>query len=291
MTRKMILLEMLDHMVSFLRRFFAAMQRQIAIVLAIATYENNRKSTGTSLGSWEAIVTPLQIMLFFIVMRVGFSFLRGSNRYAAGGSTDMYFNIVVFIASGFAIAFLFRQGAIKALSGLKLRATIYYKRIQPLDVLLALLVNDFRAISTISLGILGLVWYFTWSFQLDSPGLAISVYLLTTLMALGFGVCLVFLGQLNKWVTRIVKRILQRVIIFTSGIFFATFELPEYTRPFVTWNPILHAVELFRYSMNNQYPIPDISLSYLVWCSIVLFGFSLILYRTNESLLLEANDD
>ena len=54
MTRKMILLEMLDHMVSFLRRFFAAMQRQIAIVLAIATYENNRKSTGTSLGSWEA---------------------------------------------------------------------------------------------------------------------------------------------------------------------------------------------------------------------------------------------
>lgn len=287
----MILLEMLDQMVSFLRRFFAAMQRQIAIVLAIATYENNRKSTGTSLGSWEAIVTPLQIMLFFIVMRVGFSFLRGSNRYAAGGSTDMYFNIVVFIASGFAIAFLFRQGAIKALSGLKLRAPIYYKRIQPLDVLLALLVNDFRAISTISLGILGLVWYFTWSFQLDSPGLAISVYLLTTLMALGFGVCLVFLGQLNKWVTRIVKRILQRVIIFTSGIFFATFELPEYTRPFVTWNPILHAVELFRYSMNNQYPIPDISLSYLVWCSIVLFGFSLILYRTNESLLLEANDD
>ena len=276
---------------SFARRFFVALQRQIAVVLAIATYENNRKSTGTSLGAWEAIVTPLQIMLFFIVMRVGFSFLRGSNRYAAGGSTDMYFNIVVFIASGFAIAFLFRQGAIKALSGLKLRAPLYYKRVQPLDILLALLVNDFRAISTISLGIFGLVWYFTWSFQLDSPGLAISVYLLTVLMALGFGVCLVFLGQFNKWVTRILKRILNRVIIFTSGIFFATFELPEYTRPFVTWNPILHAVELFRYSMNNQYPIPGISLSYLVWCSIILFGFSLILYRTNESLLVEANDD
>ena len=276
---------------NFLRKFLAAIQRQIAVVLAIATYENNRKSTGTSLGAWEAIVTPLQIMLFFIVMRVGFSFLRGSNRYAAGGSTDMYFNIVVFIASGFAIAFLFRQGAIKALSGLKLRAPLYYKRVQPLDILLALLVNDFRAISTISLGIFGLVWYFTWSFQLDSPGLAISVYLLTILMALGFGVCLVFLGQFNKWVTRILKRILNRVIVFTSGIFFATFELPEYTRPFVTWNPILHAVELFRYSMNNQYPIPGISLSYLVWCSIILFGFSLILYRTNESLLVEANDD
>ena len=186
---------------------------------------------------------------------------------------------------------MFRQGAIKALSGLKLRAPLYYKRIQPLDILLALLVNDFRAISTISLAILGLVWYFTWTFQLDSPGLAISVYLLTIFMALGFGICLVFLGRLNKWITRILKRILQRLIIFTSGIFFATFELPEYTRPFVTWNPILHAVELFRYSMNNEYPIPDISLSYLIWCSMILLGFSLILYRTNESVLLEANDD
>ncbi|MCB4394214.1 sugar ABC transporter [Synechococcus sp. HB1133] len=276
---------------NFLRKLFNAIWRQVAIVLAIATYENNRKSTGTSIGAWESIVTPLQIMLFFIVMRVGFAFLRGSNRFAAGGSTDMYFNIVVFIASGFALAFLFRQGAIKALSGLKLRAPLYYKRIQPLDILLALLVNDFRAISTISLAILGLVWYFTWTFQLDSPGLAISVYLLTIFMALGFGICLVFLGRLNKWITRILKRILQRLIIFTSGIFFATFELPEYTRPFVTWNPILHAVELFRYSMNNEYPIPDISLSYLIWCSMILLGFSLILYRTNESVLLEANDD
>ena len=276
---------------NFLRKFFNAIWRQIAIVLAIAAYDNNRKSTGTSIGAWESIVTPLQIMLFFIAMRVGFSYLRGSNRFAAGGSTDMYFNIVVFIASGFALAFLFRQGAIKALSGLKLRAPLYYKRVQPLDILLALLVNDFRAISTISLGILGLVWYFTWTFQLDSPGLAISVYLLTIFMALGFGVCLVFLGRLNKWITRILKRILQRLIIFTSGIFFATFELPEYTRPFVTWNPILHAVELFRYSMNNEYPIPDISLSYLIWCSMILLGFSLILYRTNESVLLEANDD
>ena len=276
---------------NFLRKLFNAIWRQVAIVLAIATYENKRKSTGTSIGAWESIVTPLQIMLFFIVMRVGFAFLRGSNRFAAGGSTDMYFNIVVFIASGFALAFLFRQGAIKALSGLKLRAPLYYKRIQPLDILLALLVNDFRAISTISLAILGLVWYFTWTFQLDSPGLAISVYLLTIFMALGFGICLVFLGRLNKWITRILKRILQRLIIFTSGIFFATFELPEYTRPFVTWNPILHAVELFRYSMNNEYPIPDISLSYLIWCSMILLGFSLILYRTNESVLLEANDD
>ena len=278
-------------MISFLTRLIQGIRRQFAVIFAVADYDLNRRSTGSSLGNWEGIINPMQLMLFFILMRVGFSFLRGTNRFAAGGSTDMYFNIVVFIVSGFSLAFLFRNVAIKALAGLKLRSPLYYSRVKPLDILIALSINDLRALATLSLGILGLVWLFTWSFRLDSPGLAICVYVLTVLMAIGFGVCIVFLGGLNKWITKIIKRTIQRVIIFTSGVFFATFELPEYTRPFVTWNPVLHAVELFRYSLNNEYPIPGISLSYLIWCSLILLGFSLILYRTNESSLLEAVDD
>ena len=276
---------------TFIRRLIQGVRRQIAIVIAIADYDLDRRSTGSSLGSWEGIINPMQLMLFFIVMRVGFSFLRGTNRFASGGSTDMYFNIVSFIATGFVLAFLFRNVAIKALAGLKLWAPLYYSRIKPLDILLALSLNDLKALLTLSIAILGLVSLFTWDFRFDSPGLAISVYLLTVVMAIGFGLCVIFLAGLNKWVTKVIKRALQRVIIFTSGIFFATFELPPVTRPFVTWNPVLHSVELFRYSLNNDYPIPDISFEYLAWCSMITIGFSLILYRTNESLLLESNDD
>ena len=275
----------------FLKRLLAAIRRQVAVVLAISDYDMDRKSTQSSIGNWQGVIEPMNMMLFFIAMRVGFSYLRGTNRFAAGGSTDMYFNIVVFIVSGFSLAFLFRNVAMKALSGLKLRAPLYYPRVKPLDILMALSINDFRALATLSLAGIGIVWLATWSFRLDSPGLAISVYVFTIVMAMGFGLCVVFLSGLNKYIAKVIKRLLNRTIIFTSGVFFATFELPEYTRPFVTWNPILHAVELFRYSMNNDYPIPDISLGYLISCSMLLIGFSLILYRTNESLLLEANDD
>ena len=275
----------------FLKRLLAAIRRQVAVVLAISDYDMDRKSTQSSIGNWQGVIEPMNMMLFFIAMRVGFSYLRGTNRFAAGGSTDMYFNIVVFIVSGFSLAFLFRNVAMKALSGLKLRAPLYYPRVKPLDILMAISINDFRALATLSLAGIGIVWLATWSFRLDSPGLAISVYVFTIVMAMGFGLCVVFLSGLNKYIAKVIKRLLNRTIIFTSGVFFATFELPEYTRPFVTWNPILHAVELFRYSMNNDYPIPDISLGYLISCSMLLIGFSLILYRTNESLLLEANDD
>ena len=156
---------------------------------------------------------------------------------------------------------------------------------------MALSINNVRALLTLTLGLMALIWSLTWDFRMDSPGLALCVYLLTISMAVGFGICLVFLGKFNKFITRLIKRLINRILIFTSALFFATFELPAYTRPFVTWNPLLHAVELFRYSLNNEYPIPDISLSYLIWCSTVTLGFSLILYRTNEALLLESLDD
>ena len=276
---------------NYIRRIIQGLRRQWIIIDAVAAYDRNRQASGSSLGAWENLMNPLQMMLFFIGMRVGFSFLRGSNKVAGGGSTDMYFSIVAFMMLGFSIAFLFRNVALKSLSGLKLTAPLYYSRIKPLDILLAISLNDMRALATLSIGILAIIYYFTWSFQLDSPGLAISVYLLTVMMALGFGLCVVFLGKLNKWIVKIIRRLIQRVILFTSGIFFATFEIPAHMRPFITWNPILHGVELFRYSINNEYPIPDISLSYLILCSILTMSFSLILYRTNESLLLESNED
>ena len=278
-------------MFKFLRRLKNAMQHEFAVIFAVSAYENNRRATRSSLGNWESLINPAQLMLFYVGMRVGFSYLRGNNKFAAGGSTDMYFNVVVFIVTGFSLAFLFRNIVSKALSGLRLKSPLYYPRIKPLDILLGLSINDIRALATLTMGLLVLVWTFTWSFRFDSPGLAISVYMLTVAMAIGFGLCLVFLAGLNKWVLRVVRRLIMRTITFTSGIFFATFELQPYMRPFVTWNPILHAVELFRYSINNQYPIPDISLTYLACCSMILLGFSLILYRTNESLLLEANED
>ena len=276
---------------NFLKRFLAAMSRQVSVILALASYENNRQSANSSAGSWEGLVNPLQIMLFFIGIRIGFRFLVSGGSSLAGSATNIYFNIVIFMAAGFTIYFPFRQLAIQALSGLKLRSPLYYKRIEPIDILLALSLNNVRALLALTLGLMALVWALTWDFRMDSPGLALWIYLLTVLMAIGFGICLVFIGKYNKFITRLIKRLINRILIFTSGLFFATFELPAYTRPFVTWNPVLHAVELFRYSLNNQYPTPGISLSYLTWCSLVLLGFSLILYRTNESSLLEAFDD
>ena len=145
---------------NLLRKVFSAANHQLRTILAISTYDLNRKSTGSQ-GNLQTLIDPLQMMAFFLLMRIGFSFLRGNNRFEAGGGTDMYFNPVLFMATGFSIVFLFRDVALKALSGIKIRAPLYYARVKPIDILIGSSLNNIRALSTLSLGILILTWYFT----------------------------------------------------------------------------------------------------------------------------------
>ena len=283
-------------MFNFLILLISKMRSQLAVILAVSVYERDRNASDSPFGAWEALVQPLQLLLLFVFIRVGL-------RLAVSGSTplistdittissELYFDPITFLVTGIAIVFLFRNVALKSINGLKLKAPLFYSRVRPLDILLASAVNDVRALATLSLITLILGWCFTWTFQFDRPGLAISAYLLTVIMAVGFGICITFLGQFVPAVKKIVKRILQRLIIWTSGMFFATFELAPEARPLITWNPILHGVELFRFAINDSYPIPSISFNYLLICSLSCASFALILYRVNESMLLVSSDD
>ncbi len=283
-------------MFNFLILLISKMRSQLAVILAVSVYERDRNASDSPFGAWEALVQPLQLLLLFVFIRVGL-------RLAVSGSTplistdittissELYFDPITFLVTGIAIVFLFRNVALKSINGLKLKAPLFYSRVRPLDILLASAVNDVRALATLSLITLILGWCFTWTFKFDRPGLAISAYLLTVIMAVGFGICITFLGQFVPAVKKIVKRVLQRLIIWTSGMFFATFELAPEARPLITWNPILHGVELFRFAINDSYPIPSISFNYLLICSLSCASFALILYRVNESMLLVSSDD
>ena len=87
-----------DH--EFCKKISGCYVPSISTILAIAAYENDRKSTSSSVGSWESLVNPLQIMLFFIGIRIGFRFLMSGGSNLAGGTTNLYFNIVIFMAAG-----------------------------------------------------------------------------------------------------------------------------------------------------------------------------------------------
>lgn len=84
------------------------------------------------------------------------------------------------------------------------------------------------------------------------------------LIMMGFGV-----GQCNAVVQRFlpfwrfVWSIISRLLFLMSGVVWLPDHLPGYIRDIVVWNPLLHAVTLFRRAFYPQYPMHLYSESYL----------------------------
>ena len=62
-------------MISFMGNMLRGIRRQIAVVVAIAAYDINRKSTGSSIGSWRPLLGRCNPAVF-ILMRVDSAFER-----------------------------------------------------------------------------------------------------------------------------------------------------------------------------------------------------------------------
>ena len=249
---------------------------QLKIVLALADVEFALRSEKGAFGVWGVLFEPLALMMTLLALRI----------LVRSASSDLL-NPVVWLTCGIVLLYLFRKVGIKALTGVSKRQKLFfYRRIRPLDTLLASTLLEARVHGTILVLVFLGVSFWTWSFRLDLPALTVVDFLLTIGLGLGVGISALVVGHRLPIVKTLTKFGLNRILLWTSGIFYSTYTLPAPFRPWVTWNPLLHSVELLRHSINSAYPIPGISLQYLATCSLVSLGFGLMFYFSNEALLL-----
>jgi capsular polysaccharide transport system permease protein len=102
---------------------------------------------------------------------------------------------------------------------------------------------------------------------------------------LGFGVGLIraysilFMPIFNR-----IYAVISRGLIFVSGVFFAPSFMPPQMREVLIWNPVLHAIELMRLGVYDQYPTIVFSMEYLqLWAlGAVALGVTLLWSRRGE---------
>jgi capsular polysaccharide transport system permease protein len=98
------------------------------------------------------------------------------------------------------------------------------------------------------------------------------------IMALGFGWGVITL-VLSKyfWPWAYFAAAFNRAMILFSGIFFLAEFLPPYARAVMGYNPMLHAVALFRTGFYPNYPTGLLDTTYLLYCAMaaVFIGFVL----------------
>jgi|TARA_B100002051_G_C16724821_1_gene634683 capsular polysaccharide transport system permease protein len=249
---------------------------QVRIVLALSETEFVLRAEKGSFGVWGVLLEPFALLITLLALRI----------LVRLKTTDLL-DPVTWLSCGIILLYMFRKIGINALKGVSKRQKFFfYRRIRPLDTLLASALIEARIHGSILVFVFAGVSFWNWQIKLDQPALALVDFLLTISLGLGVGISALVVGHRIPIVKTLTKFGINRIILWTSGIFYATYTLPGPVRPFVTWNPLLHSVELLRHSINVAYPIPGISLQYLIVCSSLSCGFGLLFYFLNEALLL-----
>lgn len=254
---------------------FESVRLQLEIVRSLAYRDQRERIRKSPLGATGLLVEPLLFVSFWLLLRI---LIRAR-------SAD-FMNPVLWLSAGFILFFLFNKIALRAITGVA-RSQRYseLRRVRPLDVLLAGAVVECQIYGTCLTLVLAGVSLFQWQLSIADPGAAVAMFLLIAITSLGVGLSALVIGHRLPLVKMAVNLLLRRLLFWTSGLFFSISMIPGFARPFFLWNPLLHGIELFRHALAPTYPIPDISLSYLLIWAFGSLGFSMMVYANNENLL------
>lgn len=96
----------------------------------------------------------------------------------------------------------------------------------------------------------------------DLPQVFLAV-LLAVLLGAAIGIiieCLMTVWELAK----LLKPVINRVLFFTSGVFFSVNDMPEIVQKYALVNPLMHLIEFTRNGFQTTYPMQGVSFTYAI---------------------------
>jgi capsular polysaccharide transport system permease protein len=213
-----------------------------------------------------------------VIQPVAFIFLLSFSRGLMEGGDTHTIPTFTFMAIGLLFIQSFLQtfsAAARAIS--KNKALYAFRQVQPISAVLASSLFELLVKSFVFLGIVVIMFFMGLDLQISDPLLFLSCFLLLWFLAVSlgliFGIVELFLNVIKQ-----VREFLTRPLFFISAVFFSLQDFPKEYWHFLDWNPILHAIELTRFSVHSTYDDAGVSLSYLATVCLVSVFLSLIIY-------------
>lgn len=136
-----------------------------------------------------------------------------------------------------------------------------------------------------------LAWAIGWWEHLETapraPGIASAALLLAAAFGFGLGLIKGYADRFSPLVSRSFV-LVQRTLIFVSGIFYVPSFLPPFLRDWLSWNPVLQIVELMRRGFYGpDYPSLVLDLRYLGFVVGGTVALGIVLVWSNRARLYE----
>ena len=251
-------------------------QIQLNVIRALIYRELKTRISQVRFGVLGVFLEPIGVFLIFCLI---FSLIRGKR-------ADI--DIELFLATGIVLYSMFQEIAIRSINAMQANeALFFYRPVKPIDTVLARTVVESCLFGVIFIVLVSLIFLFKEIWVLDNFVLLVFSYFGLVLFSFGLGLILMIIGHKFP-ISRQFLPLLIRPLWLISGVIFGISRIPYNLRPFVTWNPIMQAIELTRYSFTAGYnvPVDKISLSYLWAFAVIISTFGLFTYLRNEKFLL-----
>lgn len=237
------------------------------VIFAIFLREIKSKSNDKFGVAWS-VVSP-------VVFILAFSYLRGR---ADGGETH---SIPTFYFMVFGMVLVqFLLGCVGNVSGaIRKNKPLYaFRQVQPISSIIAVAGFELLVKVFVILVIVVVAFFLQFKGQVNDLLEVILIFLRIWLISISIGtlfsLAVCYIPEIEK-----LRSLAMRPIFFISGIFFSLQDIPREFWPYLTWNPLLHAVELTRFAAYPQYGHEGVSYFYLDICTLVMTFFALACYQ------------
>lgn len=237
------------------------------VIYAIFLREVKSNSSDKFGIAWS-VISPVA----FIFM---LSYLRGR---MDGGNTH---GIPTFFFMAYGMMFIqFFLGLLGAVStAIKKHKPLYaFRQVQPISSILAVTLFEFivKIFVILLIGVVCFILQF--DIHIHDPLALLFNLLKLTILSMSIGLMFSLASSYVPEVDKI-KGLMLRPMFFISGVFFSLQDIPQQYWPYLTWNPVLHVIELTRYAAYPEYGNAGVSDFYLNVFTLTSLALALACYH------------
>lgn len=186
----------------------------------------------------------------------------------------------LFMLGGIAPYLFFSHCFSKGLAAVQSNRGLFnYRQLRPFDAVITRVLLEFAIYISSMAALLGGFAWFGISTTFNDFLLLVLVNILFLAFCLGLSLMLCVVGEKYPEASKF-GAFIQRPMYFMSGVFFSLEQIPEKYHPYLSWNPLLHVIELTREGLFASYHGMFADLQYLAMSSIATLAFGLLVYRS-----------
>lgn len=188
----------------------------------------------------------------------------------------------LFLATGLIPYFMFLHLSSRVMGAIRsYRSFARIPTVTPLDVAIARGTLEFFSLLVFATVVLAILQASGQSAAPRHPETLAAAVLTIGAAAFGVGLINGVLSHMFKFYA-LAYSILARSALFFSAVFYVPATLPAQARTYISYNPILHAVEWFRTGIYSSYPAFDLSYGYLAGWAIATISLGVMLLSVTK---------